>query len=70
MPNNESAVLFTLNQLLKPDIKTNIEIDNTFNYQRNMHYYKQKPKLQIYFKYKLLSNNGDWIGLKYILFNK
>jgi hypothetical protein len=62
MPKNESAVLFTLNQLLKPDIKRNSEIDNSFyNYLRNA-YYKQKQKL--------LSDNGDWIGLKYFLFNK
>jgi hypothetical protein len=52
------------NRILKETLKS-----TTFNYQRNA-YYKQKPKLQIYFKYKLFTDNGDGIGLKYFLFNK
>ena len=52
MPNNESVI--------EPDIKRNIEIDNTFNYHvwRNA-YCKQPPKLQICFEYKLFSNMAN-----------
>ena len=52
MPDNKSAVLFTLNQLLKPDSKRNIEIDNTFNYQRNMHIINESQN------YKYISNTN------------